>query len=101
MRKRIESRRFGTTIKFRVGNLVYYGTVNTGENDQPMEVFLTVGKPGSDAHTLARDVGIIVSLLLQYGCPISHIQSALTRDSSGKPDGPLGILLDLYTESKS
>ncbi len=63
-----------------------------------MELFLTAGKTGSEAHILARDIGIVVSLLLQHGCSMETIRTAMTRQPDGTPDGPLGILLDLFNE---
>lgn len=56
---------------------------------------MTAGKPGTGVHTLSRDLGILVSLLLQYECPVEVIRAALTRNPPGEADGPLGILLDI------
>jgi ribonucleoside-diphosphate reductase alpha chain len=59
------------------------------------EVFLDVSKAGTAIQTYARDSAIILSLLLQHGCPIETVRHALTRNPDGKAAGPIGALLDL------
>lgn len=94
MRNRLPDRRHGWAVTYRVGKLQYRANLSIDEEGVFKEVFLTTGKTGSEAFILARDLGIITSLLLQHGCAIETIAKALTRSPDGTGDGPLGILLD-------
>jgi hypothetical protein len=42
----------------------------------------------------ARDAGILVSLLLQHGCPVETIARALSRNTDGSASGVIGAVLD-------
>jgi hypothetical protein len=53
----------------------------------------------SGAGILASDAGVAASLALQYGCPLETIRKALMRDERGFATGPLGVALDLVSES--
>lgn len=72
--------------------LGFYGHGRLGE------VFLNASKAGSTVETHARDSAVVLSLLLQYGCPIETIRHAVTRLSDGSPAGPVGTLLDLIAK---
>jgi hypothetical protein len=47
---------------------------------------------------VARDAGILISLLLQHGCAIGVIANAISRDADGSPSGVIGAVLDLIAE---
>jgi ribonucleoside-diphosphate reductase alpha chain len=59
------------------------------------EVFLNASKSGTAIETHARDGAVILSLLLQHGCPINAIRETITRNPDGSAAGPFGTLLDL------
>ena len=99
-RKKLSNRRPGDTLTFVVGSLKYHATISWFEDGSLSEVFLTAGKPGTEVHILTRDLGLMVSLLLQFGCPEEHIRGAVTRSPDGSADGPLGILLDLVKDQR-
>jgi hypothetical protein len=46
----------------------------------------------------AREGGILVSLLLQHGCPVGIISHALSRKSDGSASGVIGAVLDRIAE---
>ncbi|MGC9469676.1 MAG: adenosylcobalamin-dependent ribonucleoside-diphosphate reductase [Anaerolineae bacterium] len=47
-----------------------YVTVNTNGEDQPFEVFLNVGKAGSDTAAVAEAIGRLISLILRLSSPM-------------------------------
>ena len=54
------------------------------------EVFLNAQKANSTADVLASDGAILMSMLLQYGCPPEDIAHAMKRNPDGSPASPLG-----------
>jgi hypothetical protein len=55
-----------------------------------VEVFVNAQKVNSQADVLASDGAILMSMLLQYGCPPADISHAMKRNSDGTPASPLG-----------
>jgi hypothetical protein len=47
-------------------------------------------KAGTPICVAARDIAILMSLALQYGCPVATIEGALTKTDDGLPDGLAG-----------
>jgi ribonucleoside-diphosphate reductase alpha chain len=68
--------------------------------DEIAEIFLNVGRAGSDADALARDSAVVASIALQFGAPVDVIRKSLMRDPRGVASSPLGIALDLIAEQK-
>lgn len=54
------------------------------------EVFLNAQKVNSQADVLASDGAILISMLLQYGCPPEDIAHSMKRNPDGSPASPLG-----------
>ena len=48
-----------------------YTTVNANGDDEPFEVFLNVGKAGSDTAAVAEAIGRLISLILRIPSPLS------------------------------
>lgn len=57
----------GRTFKVRTGCGALYVTINDGEDGQPIEMFLRLGKAGGCASATAETTGRLVSRLLQSG----------------------------------
>ncbi|MCK1536847.1 MULTISPECIES: hypothetical protein [unclassified Bradyrhizobium] len=55
-----------------------------------VEVFINAQKVNTQADTLASDGAILMSMLLQYGCPPADIFHAMKRNPDGSPASPLG-----------
>jgi hypothetical protein len=55
-----------------------------------VEVFLNAQQVNSQIDTLASDGAILMSMLLQYGCPPADIFHAMKRNPDGSPSSPLG-----------
>ena len=53
-----------------------YITINTNGGEQPLEVFVNVGKAGSDVTAMAEAMGRLISLVLRVSSPISPIERA-------------------------
>lgn len=53
-----------------------YVTVNTNGGNQPIEVFINVGKAGSDVTAMAEAMGRLISLILRMASPVSPMERA-------------------------
>lgn len=62
------------------------------------EVFLSTRKAGTAIDIACRDTAVLISLLLQHGCPASTIGRATTADAHGQPEGLAGIVAQLIEE---
>lgn len=94
-REPLPQRRRSETLTFRVGGLIYTGTVGYYGDGRPGEIFLNGGKIASETDVAARDSAIAVSMALQHGASLEAMRSAFTRRADGSPEGPMGALLDL------
>lgn len=94
-RTRLPNRRAAETFELTAGDMNYRATVGRFEDGQVAEIFLSNHKVGSQADTAARDSAVVASIALQHGVPLEVIRKALMRDSQGRPNGPLGVALDL------
>jgi hypothetical protein len=93
-RQRLPDRRASETFALECAGLRYTATVSRFTDGRLAEIFLTNHKAGSAADTAARDAPITCSIALQYGADIETIRKALSRDSRGNANGPLGVALD-------
>ena len=68
-------------------------TVNDTPSGEPFEVFVQVGKAGSDTMAVAEALGRLVSLVLRLPSPLSaqrrleEVISQLSRIGGGQPTG--------------
>ncbi len=81
---------------FRLGTPLgtAYISINTSDDGEPFEVFLNVGKVGSDTAAVAEAVGRLISLLLRIPSPLSPTQrlEQVARQLKGIGGGrPLGF----------
>ena len=51
-------------------------TINTDINNEPLELFINVGKAGSDVTAMAEAVGRLASLVLRFNSPTSASERA-------------------------
>ncbi len=65
-----------------------------------VEVFLNAQKVNTPADVLASDGAILMSMLLQYGCPPADIFHAMKRNPDGSPSSPLGRAAAYLVESE-
>lgn len=82
------------TFDLEHAGLHYTITLSHFSDNRPAECFVQNHKLSSAADVAARDSGILLSLLFQFGCPIETIAHAITRNSDGSPSGVVGAILD-------
>ena len=94
VRERLPQRRASLTFSLEHAGLHYTVTISHFPDGRPAECFIQNGKLTSAADIAARDSGILLSLLLQFGCPIETVAHAITRNTDGTASGVVGAILD-------
>ena len=95
MRQTMPSERNSVTRKMRIGDFKGYATLGYFEDGRPGELFFTLHKAGSVEHGMCHALGLVISLALQSGVPLSSIANKLTglqfepRGFTGATDIPL------------
>jgi ribonucleoside-diphosphate reductase alpha chain len=83
----------GTTYRMETPIGTAFVTVNDTEDGDPFEVFVQVGKAGSDTMAVAEALGRLISLILRLPSPLSarrrvqEVISQLSRIGGGQPTG--------------
>jgi len=67
----------GTTRKVQTGAGAAYITVNVDDDGRPREVFLSVGKAGSDITEMGEALGRLISLAIQNGSHVADVANQL------------------------
>ena len=81
---------FGTTVKVRTSAGTAYVTVNVDETGKPVELFINVGKAGSDIMELGEAIGRVATLGLQSGATLASVAQQLVGiGGNGKFNPPL------------
>jgi len=96
-RHRVANRRAHETIaiehegqRYKVGLGREVACIEHGILGSVVEVFLNAQKVNSPLDVLASDGAILISMLLQYGCPPADIARSMKRNLDGSPASPLG-----------
>jgi ribonucleoside-diphosphate reductase alpha chain len=66
----------GSTYQVETPVGVAYVTINTNGGRQPLEMFLNVGKAGSDVQAMAEAMGRLISMIFRMSSPISPMERA-------------------------
>lgn len=66
----------GATYKMETPVGTAYVTVNENGRREPLEIFVTIGKAGSDISAVAEAIGRLVSLVLRVASPLPVIERA-------------------------
>jgi hypothetical protein len=98
-RTRLPNRRASLTFEIESQGLRFTCTGSRFADGSLAEVFLQNHKAGSMAGINAQDSAVVCSLALQHGVPLETIRRALMRDARGVASGPLGVALDLISET--
>jgi ribonucleoside-diphosphate reductase alpha chain len=83
----------GSTYRLGTPLGTAYITINHNGDDEPFEVFLNVGKAGSDTAAVAEAIGRLISLVLRIPSPLStgrrmkHVVDQLKGIGGGRPLG--------------
>jgi hypothetical protein len=88
-------RRHAETFDLEVAGLRYSVTVGLFPTGTPAEVFISNHKVGNASDVMARDAGILISLLLQYGCTAELIANSINCNGTSPPRSVIGTVLDL------
>jgi hypothetical protein len=96
-RRRLPNRRFSENFDLEFAGLKYKVTVSRFRDGTPAEAFISNHKAGNASDVAARDAGILLSLLLQHGCPVEAIARAVSRNSDGSASAVVGAVLDQIT----
>ncbi len=83
----------GFTTKLNTGQGSLYVTINTDENNAPVEVFANIGKSGGDTSALAEAIGRLISIALQKGVKVEEISQTLIGITGSRPIWNEGILV--------
>ena len=84
----------GSTYRMATPLGTAYITINTNGDDEPFEVFLNVGKAGSDTAAVSEAIGRLISLVLRIPSPLSATKRLhqVVRQLKGIGGGrPLGF----------
>ena len=100
-RQPLPNRRLSWNFEIEAGGQEYRVTVSRFPDGQLAEIFIGNGKAGSDSDTAAKDSAVVCSIALQFGVPVETIRHALMRDSQGRPNGPLGVALDILAQEST
>lgn len=97
-RRRLPNRRAGEIIAVTHDHMTYDVGISRFDDDTLAEVFVRCRKGSSAMSEWARDVGILLSLALQWGVPVETIAAAQPRLTDGTPSGLVGAVLDAILE---
>jgi hypothetical protein len=92
-RERLPNRRAAETFALQAAEQRCLCTIGRFGDGRLAEIFLSNDNAGSHADAWARDSAVICSIALQHGVPVDVLARALLRDSSGRPETPLGVAL--------
>lgn len=94
-REALPQRRAGESFDFEFEGAFFTATVGHYADGRLGEVFLNGLKLDTAQDIYARDLGMALSIALQYGAPFELLSKAMTRDASGRAQGLGGHVLDL------
>jgi hypothetical protein len=96
-RHRLANRRATETIaiehdgqRYKIGLGREVTCIERGKLGPIAEVFISGQRVNSSVDVLASDGAILMSMLLQYGCPPADIYHAMKRNPDGSLASPLG-----------
>jgi hypothetical protein len=93
-RAQLANRRPSETFDLEFAGLRYKVTIGRFPDGSACEAFISNHKAGNASDVAARDAGILLSLLLQHGCPVETISRAVSRNTDGSASGVIGAVLD-------
>ena len=94
IRRTLPQRRAAETFDLLFRNQTVTITAGFYSGGELGEVFINVGKSGTDIASVARDAAVVISLALQHGVPVADLRHAVTRDSTGAAASILGAIVD-------
>jgi hypothetical protein len=102
-RKRVANRRHHEVIAIEHGGQRYkigIGREYTEARLGPViEIFVSAQQVNSTMDVVVSDGAILMSMLIQYGCPPEAIVKSMKHNSDGTPASPLGRAAALINEA--
>jgi hypothetical protein len=95
----LANRRDHHVIEFRFRGASYRTGFSFSADRALAEIFLSTGKPNSQADIEANDSAILCSLCLQHGVSLQTVRHALLKSHDGAAAGPLAHAIDLIDAS--
>lgn len=92
-RIRPPNRRPVENFSIHFANVEYSISVGFNAEGRVVEVFISTRKAGTPVDVSCRDTALMISLCLQYGCPLEVINHSITKTIDGKPEGLAGFVL--------
>jgi ribonucleoside-diphosphate reductase alpha chain len=83
----------GCTTKLNTGQGSLYVTINTDNDNKPIEIFANIGKSGGDTAALAEAIGRLISISLQKGVTVEELSQTLIGITGSRPVWNEGILV--------
>jgi hypothetical protein len=96
-RKRLPNRRAATSFDFEHNGIRFVATYSPFADGGVGEIFISNHKAGSHLNACVRDLGVVASLALQFGCSLDTLRRALLRNADGSPATALGAALDIIS----
>ena len=93
-RRRLQQRCRAETFDLLFRNQMITITAGFYADDTLGEVFISIGKSGTDIATVARDAAALLSLALQHHVEIETLRHAVTRDARGEAASLVGAVVD-------
>lgn len=99
-REALPLRRGGESFDFEFCGAYFTATIGRYPDGRLGELFLNGLKLDTMQDIYARDLGMALSIALQYGAPFEGLRKAMTRDAEGRAQGLGGHVLDLIGEMR-
>jgi hypothetical protein len=93
-RQRLPNRRPSTTLDVWHNNERYHVSFSKDADNVIREVFVHGPRAGSDLDALAFDIGVAISLGLQFGARIDDLRHSMARLEDGRSASFVGKILE-------
>jgi ribonucleoside-diphosphate reductase alpha chain len=93
-RTRLPQRRAAETFSLNLAGRRFEASVGTDAEGHPREVFLKGGKSGTELDILLGDLGVAISIALQYGAPADVLAHGFLRNADRTPAGVAAAAMD-------
>lgn len=98
-RERLPQRRAADTFSIEMDGRRFEASVGTDGAGRPREVFLKGGKSGTELDILLGDLGVAISIALQYGAPAEVLAHGFLRNADRSPAGVAAAAMDKVVET--
>ena len=94
MRQSLPPRRHSTTMDVWFLNERYHVSFSKDDANRIREVFIHGPRAGSQMDALAYDIGVALSLGLQYGAAVADLRHSMARLENGDQASLVGAVLE-------